>query len=125
MRKVLFKKWIPKEQEEIEKGIFSLHPKKGTNCFEKEYNNEGVFHQWCETCNKLIDGSAINDGETTAGIIEIEDGSIICVMPGNIKFIESFKPVVTDEIIEKIKDLTDNDIVNKININTPKWRRKK
>lgn len=80
MRKVLFKKWIPKKII-TEDCLTKVDPE--TNKWEDDFNNMGTFHQW---------GTQSQDnGETmtmdTVAIVELSDGTIIQVYPFNIKFI--------------------------------------
>jgi len=81
MKKVLFKKWIPIVSEPQP---FGSKAKEGTNCWEKDFQNEGLFHQWA---NAYEEGDA-GFGNYTVAIVEISDGTIQEVLPMNIKFIE-------------------------------------
>lgn len=76
MRKVMFKKWIPAEYENGKRI-------EGTNCFEKEYSNAGLFHQWGMAYEEFTD----TVGNYTVGIIELHNGEIVEVLPSNIKFL--------------------------------------
>ena len=82
MRKVLFKRWIPRELVKVEGKHFET-TKLGTACW-SEFKYEGLFHQW---------GNACTEGETSFGnysvaLIELSDGTIEEVLPTNIKFID-------------------------------------
>lgn len=82
MRKVLFKKWIPRE--EIGEGAFRRQ-KEGTNCWEKDFTNAGVFHQWGCSYDEFESGA----GNFTVAIIETPDGNIEQVLPSNLQFISA------------------------------------
>lgn len=77
MRKVLFKKWIPAQHENGKRV-------EGTNCYEKDFSNVGLFHQWGMAYEEFID----TVGNYTVGIIELPTGDIVEVTPSNIKFID-------------------------------------
>jgi hypothetical protein len=83
MRKVKFKKWIPQETTKNDFGSNIVTP--NTGCFETEFSQNGIFHQW---------GLAMEDTvETVASysiaLIEKEDGSISEVIPSHFKFIDN------------------------------------
>lgn len=81
MRKVIFKKWIPLEYL---KGPGNIRVKvEGTGCFEKDYNSKGVFHQWGLAMEETSDHVA----SYSIALIEIEDGSVVEVLPSNLKFV--------------------------------------
>ena len=80
MRKVLFKKWIPRE---IEKFQLGERTKKGTGCFMEEFTEKGLFHQWAAAYEE---GSA-GFGNYTVALIELPNGEIVQMLPSNIKFI--------------------------------------
>lgn len=82
MRKILYKKWIPIQYDETVNGLTKTI--KGTGCWEDDYVNEGLFHQWANACNEGNE----NFGNYTVGLVELEDGSIVEVLPSNIKFIK-------------------------------------
>lgn len=67
MRKVKFKKW-----------------ESAVGGFEKEFINDGIFHQWANNYTESEEGF----GNYTVGLIELPDGTISEVLPTNIKFIE-------------------------------------
>lgn len=80
MRKVKFKKWIEEVKIPI-KGGYSIE--KGTNKWEDDFINEGLFHEW---------GSAYEEFEEncpcySVALVELPNGEIIEVIPQNIKFI--------------------------------------
>ena len=81
MRKVLFKKWIPKET--IGEGVL-CRVKDGTSCWEKEFQNHGVFHQWANAYEESSQGF----GNYTVGLVEMSDGTIGEILPNNLKFVE-------------------------------------
>jgi hypothetical protein len=78
MRKVKFKKWIPPQYNAEVKRI------EGTNCWESDYVNEGLFHQWGNSYEEFESGA----GNFTVAIVELPDGTIGEILPSNIKFIE-------------------------------------
>jgi hypothetical protein len=80
MRKVLYKKWIPKVS--IPTTLpFDDDTEPGTGCL-SDFIHEGLFHQWGVSSDD-IPGS----GGEAMGIIENTDGTISIVYPQNIKFI--------------------------------------
>jgi hypothetical protein len=81
MKKVLFKKWIPIEWNENLMG--NKQQIKGTNCWEPEFKNEGLFHQWANAYEEFENGA----GNYTVGLVELKDGTIIEVLPTNLKFV--------------------------------------
>lgn len=81
MRKVLFKKWV--KEVKIKISEFSWRTQEGTGCWEKEFTNEGVFHQWANAYEEFETGA----GNYTVALIELENGEIESVLPMNIKFI--------------------------------------
>jgi len=80
MRKVKYKKWIPREYEEDSLNV--RRPVIDTNCFQAEFANSGLFHQWG---NAYMESDA-GFGNYTIALIEIDNGEIIEVLPSNIKF---------------------------------------
>lgn len=80
MRKVLFKKWIPRET--VSNGALHV-TKSGTNCW-SDFIYGGFFHQWA---NKYED-SGEGFGNYTVALVELFDGTIEEVLPVNIKFNE-------------------------------------
>jgi len=82
MRKVLFKKWVPRKTEIVSGNTFKTTVK-GTGCYEPEFINEGLFHQWGVEYEEF-DNRA---GNCTIALIEISDGTIEKVLPSNLKFI--------------------------------------
>lgn len=64
-------------------GTYGAENIPGTNCWEKCFPNEGLFHQWG---NAYEEGNE-NFGNYTVALVEIEDGTIVEVLPGNIKFV--------------------------------------
>lgn len=81
MRKVKYKKWIPLIY--TEDGAFK-RILENTNCWESDYFNDGLFHQWANSYEEFESGP----GNYTIALVEIEDGTIIEVLPCNIKFIK-------------------------------------
>ena len=83
MRQVLYKKWIPRVEKKIQ---FGTIPEEGTNCWEKDFTHEGLFHQWVNSYEEFE--SSV--GNYTVGLIELQDGTIEEVLPINIKFIDKY-----------------------------------
>ncbi len=81
MRKVLFKKWIKKE---LVQGSSFQRPKEGTGCWESDFLHEGIFHQWASSYEESDAGF----GNYTVALVELQDGTIIEVLPTNMKFVE-------------------------------------
>lgn len=81
LRKVMFKKWIAKE--ETGEGAFKRQ-KEGTNCWQKDFENAGLFHQWASAYEESSEGF----GNYTVAIVELPDGTIEQVLPSNLKFID-------------------------------------
>ena len=82
MRKVIFNKWIPIEFE----GTGALQRRKeGTGCYETEFKNYGIFHQW----GNSYEESDAGFGNYTVAIVELSDGTIAEVLPSNIKFVDN------------------------------------
>lgn len=79
MRKVKIKRWIPKRTMPDDKHIMIAW----TNCFEPDFNTEGVFHQWGVSYEEFESGP----GNYTVGIVELLDGTVESVLPHHIKFI--------------------------------------
>ncbi len=85
MRKVLFRKWIPAEyaKSDCEPKYLRGTLVEGTGCF-SDYVEEGIFHQWATSYEEFEGGP----GNYTTGLIEQKDGTVVEVLPTNIKFIE-------------------------------------
>lgn len=81
LRKVVFNKWIPKVEE---KQSYGSTTKVGTGCWETEFKNEGLFHQWGYAYEESSEGF----GNYTVAIVELQDGTVIEVLPSNVKFIK-------------------------------------
>ena len=88
MRKVKFKKWISKvvkKELEISNYPFPTEAyEEETNCWEKEFKNDGLFHQWANAYDESSEGF----GNYTIALVELFDGTIIEVLPSNIQFVE-------------------------------------
>lgn len=80
LRKVMFKKWIPKET--IGEGALK-RTKEGTNCWESDFNHAGLFHQWATSYEEFENGA----GNYTVALVETPDGTIETVLPFNLKFV--------------------------------------
>lgn len=81
MRKVKFKKFIPREHKK-EGGLVE-----GTGKFEVDFTHEGLFHCWGIEYEEYEDGL----GNSTVAIIEMPDGTIENVFPNRVKFINESK----------------------------------
>jgi len=79
MRQVKFKMWIPKQLHNGDKHIVA----NGTNCFQSDYETDGVFHQWGCNYEEFESGP----GNYTVAIVETFDGVIHEVLPTNLKFV--------------------------------------
>jgi len=77
MRKVKFNKWIPKEVKEGKQV-------ENTNCWEKNFPNEGLFHCWGSAYEEFESGT----GNYTVALVEISGGNVVEVLPSNITFLE-------------------------------------
>jgi hypothetical protein len=88
MRKVLFKKWIPKvvkKEMEISNYPFPTEAyEEGTNCWESDFMHEGVFHGWSVAYEEFETGA----GNYTIAIVELPDGTVVEILPKNLKFVE-------------------------------------
>lgn len=84
MKKVNYKKWI--EAVYLKDG-HSATLKEGTNCWEKEFNNVGFFHQWGQSYEEFESGPV----NYTVGIVQTENGTIEEILPINLKFEDSCK----------------------------------
>ena len=81
MRKVKFKKWIPVQTSKATNGNYVKVA--GTECWSEDFMQDGIFHQWGSAIEKTDNGV----GTYTVAIVEIADGTILEVLPSNIKFI--------------------------------------
>ena len=81
LRKVMFKRWIPKVDQKTELGTKA---KEGTNCWEENFSNAGLFHQWASACEESREGF----GNYTVALVEMPNGTIEEVLPSNLKFID-------------------------------------
>ena len=81
-RKVKFKKWIPIDYNGEPRDYSNR--KAGTACYEKGFTGEGLFHQWALTYEQTNDGI----GNYPVALVELSDGSIQCVPPDHIIFID-------------------------------------
>lgn len=81
MRKVKFRRWIPRIDEKTD---FGTKAKVGTNCWEDGFPNEGFFHEWASDYEESSEGF----GNFTVAIIELDNGMIEKVLPTNIQFID-------------------------------------
>lgn len=79
MRKVLYNQWIPAKYDNAE-GSKKLV--QNTQCWETDFKNEGVFHQWGYAYEEFDNGP----GNYTVAIVELPNGEIKEILPSNIKF---------------------------------------
>jgi hypothetical protein len=77
MRKVAYKKWIPKEPDPLRFG--GTMP--GTGKMETDFTHKGTFHCWGFELDPEYKTSI------TVAFIEKEDGTMITLMPSDIKFL--------------------------------------
>lgn len=89
LRKVMFKKWIARE--EIGEGALRRQ-KEGTNCWEPDFTNGGIFHQWASAYEEFESGA----GNYTVALVELPNGEIKEVLPSNIKFMDIPNYTTTD-----------------------------
>jgi hypothetical protein len=78
MRKVKFKKWIPREYT-----VGTLIPITGTGVSQSDFLTDGYFHQWGCAYEEFESGP----GNYTIAIVEDMNGVIHDVLPTNLKFI--------------------------------------
>ena len=78
----MFKKWIPQEYLQAEAGI--KQAVSGTGCWQKDFENAGLFHQWAASYEEFESGA----GNFTVAIVEMPDGTIQEVLPTNLKFVD-------------------------------------
>ena len=87
MRKVKFNKWIEAKYEQVpllwDNTKTSRELIKGTSCWEEDFPNEGLFHQWGSKTHETHE----NCGNDTVALIETTDGLIHEITPSLIKFI--------------------------------------
>lgn len=84
MRKVLYKKWIPKEYIPMNPNVKNIREvKEGTGMY-SDFIHEGLFHKWATGFEEFESGL----GNYTYAIIETPDGCVEEVLPTNIKFIQ-------------------------------------
>jgi len=83
LRKVLFKKWIPIEWGKSDN--WNKPRVEGTGCWENEFINEGLFHQWGNGYEEFESGP----GNYSVALVELPNGEMIEVLPTNLKFINN------------------------------------
>lgn len=81
LRRVMFKKWIPRET--IGEGALQTQ-KEGTNCWESDFVNEGLLYRYACPYEVFENGQA----DITWGVINLANGTIEQVLPINIKFVD-------------------------------------
>jgi len=77
MKKIKFKKWIPKEYENSR--ILA-----GTNRFEQEFTHNGIFHAWGVAHEEYEHGA----GNYSVALVELPDGTVKEMLPSSIQFVE-------------------------------------
>lgn len=80
MRKVVFNKWIVGVRHPDNTSFYV----KGTQCWETEFKNEGLFHEWGNAYEEFESGP----GNFTVALVETPDGFISEVLPQHIKFVK-------------------------------------
>lgn len=86
MRRVKFRRWIPRQLERLEGNTYDTVVK-GTSKYEDDFNGVGLFHQWGQEGDQ--------DGNYPVGIVELEDGSIVSIKSDYIRFLASPDAVIT------------------------------
>lgn len=80
MRKVNYKRFIPGVLNTDKRGY-----EPGTDCFEKEFNGVGIFHQWAAATIEGDNGF----GNHTVALVELPDGTMLEVASHHLKFDKS------------------------------------
>ena len=80
MRKVLYKKYVNKAMLPLE---LQKTVRDGNGLWDVDFVHEGVFHQWGNAMEESSEGF----GNYTVGLVELPDGTVLEVLPSNIKFI--------------------------------------
>jgi hypothetical protein len=93
MRKVMIKKWIPCKRETT-----LVQCEEGTNCFEKEFETPGLFHQWASAYEESSEGF----GNYTVALVELNDGTIEEVLPKHVQFVDLLDEATLREHISKL-----------------------
>jgi len=85
MRKVMFKRWIPRElvHMEVTPNKWEDVPVRGTGCW-SNFIYEGWFHGWGSATLKSEQGY----GNYSVALVELHNGTVEEVLPTNIKFLE-------------------------------------
>ena len=116
MRKVLFKKWIQGAwPDKINHAVSSAV--EGTNCWEKDYTNTGRFHQWGQSYEEFENGP----GNFTVALVELSDGTIVEVLPPNLKFVDQTIPDFNLKTIGNLM-IDDQDLFGSFNWDEAKAR---
>lgn len=82
LKEVNFKVWIPVKYE-VPEGKQYQQKVANTGCWSDDYEGQGWFHQWGLAYQESDNGV----GNYSTAIVQLSDGSIIEVLPTNIKFI--------------------------------------
>lgn len=94
LRKVMFKQWIPAIHNKAEIGT-TLQA--GTSCWESDFKQAGLFHQWASAYEEFESGA----GNYTVALVELPNGEIKEVLPSNIKFMDIPNYTTTDLTLNK------------------------
>ena len=82
MKKVVYKRWIPQQYEEIGGGNKKVVA--GTGVYESDFNAEGEFLGWGTEHEELNRGV----GQYTIAIVKTPEGFVEGVLLSNLKFVE-------------------------------------
>lgn len=94
LRKVLFKKWIPRQVKDGDIDACQ-NALPGTNCF-SDFIHEGLFHQWANSYEE----SSAGFGNFTVALIELADGTMHEAIPSHVKFVTEEKTEINTYLIE-------------------------
>jgi CDP-diacylglycerol pyrophosphatase len=86
METVNFKIWIPPQYENVEGKQYS-NKVPGTGKWTDDFTEIGLFHQW----GLAIEEAENSVGSYTVAIVEKADGTMVVVLPSNIKFLNPHK----------------------------------
>lgn len=98
---MLTKHWIPPSWPEGSNSVncHTTHrPLPDTNCWSKDFDTPGIFHQWGNNYEEFEGGP----GNYTIAIVERGDGTVDEVLVSNLKFV-NFPPLSDEEKLELTK----------------------
>lgn len=106
MRKVLYKKWIPR----VSNGLEGQYENKvaGTGCYEPDFIHEGMFHQWSVAYEESSEGF----GNYTVALVENPDGTIEEIFSKNIKFVNEEAQSITPKALS-LMEQTEKELIKK------------